>query len=82
MIHTICVENVPFQFVDPLENVRPKVVRDVVRVQNVLPTIPFKPWLLMDTPFQFTKNTSRQAENFKCPIRQFTDFVREFFPNN
>ena len=82
MTHTICVENVPLQFIDPLENVRPKVVRDVVKMQNILPAVPFKPWLLMDTPLQFTKNTSRQAENFKRAVRQFTDFVRELFSNN
>ena len=47
------------------ENGQPKVLRDIVRAQYFLPVSPFKTTLLIDTPVQFTKNTSWEAENFK-----------------
>ena len=82
VIHTLYLRDVPLQFVHTPENVRFKVFRDMVGLQYFLPTIPFKPGLLINTPFEFTEDASRQAEKLKCLVRQFTDFVGTPFPNN
>jgi len=70
------------QFIHPPENVWPKVLRDIIGVQYFLPMGPFKPGLLIDTPLQFMENASWQAENFKCTVHQFSDFVQVSCPNN
>ena len=64
------------------ENVRLKVIRDIVRAQYFLPARPFKTTLLINTPVQFTKNASWEAKNFKCTACQFSDCVRVLFANN
>ena len=82
VIHTIYMGDVPLQFVHLPENVQCKVLRDMVGVQYFLPTIPFKPGLLINTPFQFTEDALWQAEKLKCLFCQFTNFVGTLFPNN
>jgi len=82
VIHTLYMRDVLLQFVHMPENVWCKVLRDMVGLQYFLPTIPFKPGLLINTPFEFTEDASWQAEKLKCPVHQFTNFVGTSFPNN
>ena len=82
MIHTIYVGDELRQFIHPLENVRLEALRDMVSVQYFLPMGPFKPRLLVNTPLQFTENTSRQVETFECAVCLSSDIVRTLFLNN
>ena len=58
--------NVSLHFIQAPEDMQFVVLRDIVRVQNILPVSPFKPRHLINAPLQLAENASWQAERSKC----------------